>query len=262
MINSINQEIVETNRHLFIYGYNTKERKKLLGELIKNYPIKLDTNSPSAIYLDQFSLPIPENLNSTSDITLLMLTREYLNLSITYNILNAIQNQVDSIELENRVSKLLMLVNRLYVNKKLEKIKDLDELIQSLNTSKIVYLDCTKIYIDKGIIPKEKDNLQLPFIDLTAVVTYIKRLLNNNSYFAILLDCQEEVSKLSMRSINSLITKRCNADLSIKVVCEPEDWTTLYDLDNLLAEPLHDYGAVELDDSYSKYMKKLKKDFL
>ena len=45
----------------------------------------------------------------------------------------------------------------------------------------------------------------------------------------------------------------------MKIAIEPNDWEIYRDVNNQFVEVTHDYGTVELDNSYKEYMKTLTK---
>ena len=57
-----------------------------------------------------------------------------------------------------------------------------------------------------------------------------------------------------------MVGKRINADISMKVACQPGEWETYYDLSGQFVQCVHDYGVVELDDSLNQYVKKRKSE--
>lgn len=49
--------------------------------------------------------------------------------------------------------------------------------------------------------------------------------------------------------------------LTEEISIEPDDWETYRDVNGQLVEAIHDYGSVELDDSFKKHMKTLIRNF-
>ena len=60
----------------------------------------------------------------------------------------------------------------------------------------------------------------------------------------------------------NLMSSRINGDISVKVVTEPDAWATFITSNGVFVEYMHDYGIIELDNSYKNDMKKLIKDRL
>lgn len=81
-----------------------------------------------------------------------------------------------------------------------------------------------------------------------------------NSYFGIVYDKKGPLAIPSTRQINNLIGSRINGDISVKIAMEPENWETYVDSNGQFVQATHDYGTVELDDSFQKYMKKVKRN--
>ena len=104
-------------------------------------------------------------------------------------------------------------------------------------------------------------DVKIPFIMPEMLVSKIKKMLVNNSYFGIIIDGKNDFSLETYKLVNGYVTRRINSDLSMKVVTEPEKWVTYYDNSGEFAEAVHDYGIVELDSSYSDHTKKMMKKY-
>ena len=83
--------------------------------------------------------------------------------------------------------------------------------------------------------------------------------MNMQSYFGIIFDKKCDMSISSIQAINNLIGARINSDISIKVATEPDGWKTYCDVNGKYIENIHDYGIIQLDNSYTSYTKKLMK---
>lgn len=90
-------------------------------------------------------------------------------------------------------------------------------------------------------------------------IELLKRAINNNSYFGIILDKQKDIALSSIQAINVWIGRRINHNISLKVSTTLDTWDSYMDSNGIFIEGIHDYGIVELDNSYQEYMKKLKK---
>lgn len=56
MSTNLKEQIMESNRHQFIYGYDGEERTKFLQSLETDYPISINMSNPMAIYMKDYSL--------------------------------------------------------------------------------------------------------------------------------------------------------------------------------------------------------------
>lgn len=243
------------SRHQFIYGYNGDKRKEFLKNIASKNPIVLDKDQPGFIYLEDFSLP-NTSPNTKNAFQLSSISREFLNFEIAYSLLINSQTQIGKRLLDERADKLLSAINRLFLNKSFEDIKSLDELISILK-------DVRNFYQEKYIQLSEESKLNIgslpiPFIDIEAFVNYFKKMLNNNSYFGLIFDQQKKIPTISQQAINGIITRRINHNLSVKVASQPNEWNYL-DLNGLLAESVHDYGTVVIDECFGSYTKSLKR---
>ena len=252
------QEIMGQSRHQFIYGYDSEERTQFLKSLVDDYPIKMDENSPMAIYMDEFALPNIEIKNENIDkIRLCTISREYLNFSIAYNIMDQLRKQVDIEKINNRNEEFLDFINRILMRRSNSKITSYDEFCKILNESRNFYSKYYQQYILDDVKNMDIDSLKIQFLVLDMLINHLKEMLNNNSYFGIIIDSKNSMPMISTNAINGLIASRINRNLSMKVSCQIENWQSYYDLNGVIVEYVHDYGIVELDDNYSKHVKQI-----
>lgn len=257
MLKITEQEIMNTSQHQFIYGYNTKERTQFLKQMAQNYPVKLEHPTPIGIYLEKFYLPQISDTIRSIDLTILtIINREYLNLSIALSVIDTIIRQVN---LEALYDKMFLdIVNRYFLNKNFNKMKDLEELSSMLKTTQILYENAYIDFIAKGIFNLKYEALPIRVLDIDIFISWLKKTIGLHSYFCMIADVHEKIPLLSQMALNSLVTKRINRDISMKIVCEISQWDTFYDLDDTLANYLHDYDIVDLDGSVNKYIRKRK----
>ena len=253
----LKREIMEQSRHLFIYGYDNPCRSQFLQKFENEYPLIVDSKKPVALYFD--SLGIEENPLSKDDDSSFIkaITREYLSFTIASKILER-TTESDSINLEKRLSRLINLINKSRNNNHPE-IKTIDKLLKEAKRSRDFYYENYNNYhktLGKNL---SIDDISLPVLPLEMFVNKYKRAMNIDSYFAIIYDKKNLISNSSTKAINSLINGRINKDISVKIVVEPDAWGTYKDSNNKLVERVHDYGTVELDDSYKQYIKTLKR---
>ena len=238
-------------RHQFIYMYNNKQAKnELLKELELLYPGKYNDDSDMVVSLDMIGLPNIEK--KSNNLKLKRIAREYLNITIAYNILKKIGKDIPKDILDNRITSLLSFISFNEMDKEHSKITSLDQLLIYLEYSRLLYLD---EYLNNRIA---NNNIPIKFIDLRTFIHHTKRMMRNDGTFHIFASLDDEVHPASFESINSIISTNYNRDLPVKILCEPDAWKTYKTLDNHQIDYIHDYGIVELDDSYQKYKKKIK----
>lgn len=246
--------IIYESRHHFIYCENNKQRELFLKEL------ELDKESvnllePIVVYLDNFGLPkidlIDRNKNSNKfDI----ICREYLFLSIIYKILTNLSIYI----VGDKAEKLLNFINKLYKNAGFDDINSIDELIKEFEKSLYFYSEYYQ-NIALDLVPdKTINDIRIPFIELESFISYFKRIMNISTNFVILVDKKEELSDSSIKVVNLLIGSRINKDIAVKVFVSPGEWNNFITLNDQFVEYVHDYGIVELDNSYKAYIRKLK----
>lgn len=253
----LKEEIMEQGRHLFIYGYKNEQRSDFLKGLESGYPIIADSDKPAALYFD--SLGIPEmNIDLKGKDTLLIhvSSREYLSFAVAARILERSMG-LNITDLDIRFSTLISLI-KIDKNMDYAEIKTVEDLLKEIKTSRDFYYESYINYV-KGLIASISiDDIAIPFLELDMFVRLYKEAMNMKSYFGIIFDKQTPLMPSSTQAINNLIGSRINGDISVKVAIEPDDWETYRDSNGQLVQAIHDYGTVELDDSYKKYMKRRK----
>lgn len=251
------KEIIGQNRHQFIYGYNNDERRIFLQGIENDFPIKVNENIPMAIYLDESYLAEIDLKNTDVDkFRMYSIGREQFNFVIGQNILNKILRQAENNLNEQSVEKFLSSINKLYLSSSCKNIETLDELLNVLKKSQKFY---EEYYAGQHL---DINELKIQFLDITSFIRHIKKLLNNNSYFNIIVDYRSEISQISKIAINALVASRINSDISMKVACEPGEWKVYTDFNGQHIDSIHDYGIVNLDNSEREYTRKLKNKFM
>lgn len=255
----IKKEIMNQSRHQLIYGYNGNNRIEFLKSLEKEYPITFNKNQPMAIYVNDFWLPkSTTKTNDLDNIRLSLASKEYLNFSIIKDIIRRIKESSNITESNYTIENIIDIINKFVINDKLNEIDNLEDFLLLLNESKKYYKDYYQNILEEKSTLPPYEVLKIPFIEIKFIIERLKQIINNNSYFGIILDKQQDISLQTTKSINSLIGSRINKDISIKLVLEPDKWDSYLCSNGQLIEYIHDYGDVELDDSKSIYVKQLK----
>ena len=249
----LKRQIIEQNRHHFIYGYNNKSRSEFINSLVNDYPITMDVDRPMAIYLENIGLPKIENYNPKDSFRMTTISREYLYFCIADSIINA-SVFLDKKILNKRLSRLFSIINGSLTDRKFAEVKDIDVLYSYIKETESFYLNN---YLNGTICEMSIKEIALPFLQLELFIDEYKKSLNNDSYFGIIVDKKSDINNLSIRSINDLIGSRINNDISMKIFTEPNEWQSYIGTNGILIQNIHDYGSIELDDSYDEYMKKL-----
>lgn len=254
----LKKEIMEQSRHLFVYGYNTDYRSQFLQSIEYDYPIIVNSNKPVALYFDNFSISeIDYHSEDKNRFLIEAISREYMHFTIASKLLERTL-ELDKNFINDRLSRLIYLVNK-NKNNSFPEIETIEDLLREMKKSRDFYY---QNYIDyvKGLIKNIPiDDISIPFIQLETFVSKYKTLMNIDSYLGIILDKKTQLAIPSVQVINNLIGGRINKDISIKLAIEPNDWETYIDVNGQLIEATHDYGTVELDNSYKMYMRTLKR---
>lgn len=258
MRKNVADEIMLQSRHQFIYGYNTDERQSEIKKMVDEFPIKMDENAPMGIYLENAGIEADDLKSSVDKMLASSISREYLSFLIAYTLLERALEDNNFTQFPERVDLFLKSINRLLVQDGHPNIASLQELLTALKLGLEFYEMNYKIALDTGAFKGNFSDVPISFLSLDVFLRYFKKLLNNNSYVAVVMNLTKPISHYATQAINTHLSKRCNADLSMKVVCEPSDWKSYFDPVGVRIEAVHDYGEVELDESYKEYIRELK----
>lgn len=237
-----------------------EERHAFLKSLEKNYPIITDSSEPAAIYMRDFSLPLSKPTNETiNSETVRLIANEFLDFSISENIIRRILEQGKINASMSKINDLLEKINRLYGNQKYPQAESLEELKSILEESRKMYSNYYVEYLQGDQSWFDVDRLRMPFINAVDMAAKTQEALNIDSYYSLIFETDKRMPLPSYQAINGFITRRCNSELSIKVATNPANWPTFCDSTGTLAENIHDYGIVETDDSHKAYIKQMRK---
>ncbi len=250
--------IVNHAWHQFLYGYNGEERKKILEGMASSYPVKIDSDDPFAIYIDDFSLPMVESSYDVDVFQKKTIAREYFSVVLVDRIIEETISRVELDLLNERMTSFIDAVNRLMISSGHDNVKNIVEFSQVLKDAKKFYSNEYVKMIMSGKFQGDISSLRLGFLDLNFFYRYYKKAIGLNNHISVIIDQQKVGATISQQAVNGIVNMRCAGELAMCVACNPEEWKTYYDLNGQMIEYIHDYSAVELDDCYAQYVKKLK----
>lgn len=243
-------EIIGQSRHQFIYGYDGEQRTKLLKEIEEENPIVINGNSPMAVYISDYGLPqMVYDKKKVDNGLITIVSTGYFTFSVLSHIIEAYSDNVKSDEKNDAILKLM----NQYYNLNLSGIEDLKKVF---NDSKTFYKNYYTDYLKNGSTSYSIEDVQLPFVDLLMFLSQFKKIINNDSYFAFLIDNNKEISIPSTKVINYYVGSRINDTISVKIATDADKWKSYLDCNGEFIQSCHDYGYVQLDDSLKKVLKK------
>lgn len=261
-MNHVDNSIINTGWHQFIYGYDTDKRTQFLKNIAVNHPVTLNRDCPQAIYIEDFSLPILDSDFLVDKNLLNIISRNYFDFTIYYQLLLELSKLDCLKEFNGREELFLDYVNRLILNDGFSNIQSLESLKDCLLQARNFYKEKYISLLTETDFKKDIDDLPISSIFMgERYIKEFKKMINNGSYFAVIIDHKGDAPLVSIQAVNGYVGKRCTADISIKVACEPKNWSSYCDLDGNFVENPHDYSVVELDQSLKEYIKVKKDDF-
>lgn len=251
----VKSQIINTQYHQFLYGYNTEERTNFLKEIAKDYSITLNQNYPQAIYMEDYSLPTMEIPEGIDEDILRIVSRDYFSFAVYYQLVKELLEKGSSQELGDREGEFLKFINEFLLNYVFSKILSLESLRDALLQAKNFYQEeYTNILSNKEIKTPELE-IPISFVfDQSSYMREFKKLINNSSYFAIIIDQVKKMSIFSQQAINAFVTRRINSDICMKIACDANEWMTYWDTNGMLAEDPHDYTHIALDANLNDYI--------
>jgi hypothetical protein len=118
--------IVNYAWHQFLYARNTRERKEFLDIMVDDYPVKMDSDVPAAIYVGDFMLPIVERFDEPEMFRVQSVAREHFSFVLVSAIVEQAIRQVGIDVLNERMEKFIKNVNRLFVSNDDMEISDIE----------------------------------------------------------------------------------------------------------------------------------------
>lgn len=259
-MNSYMKDSIATHAwHEFVYCKNNNDRKEFISSMVEDYPVRLDSSEPAVVCVDDFILPEVESFSTPDSFRVSATAREYCSFTLVAALVEQTIRQNELSMLNERLSKLIKDVNRLFLSNDEMEIKSIEELRNALIAGKNFYLENYYRLMETGNWLGDFSILPISFIDYSSFIKTYKRGIGLSSHFAIALDYQGSGAVVSQRAVNGLITKRIAGDSPIKVFCEPSEWKTYHDLNGVLAEDVHDYSSIDLDGSLKEHINSLRK---
>lgn len=256
------RNIIENSWHQFLYGYNTAERTDFLREIAREYPITLNKDCPQAIYMKDFSLPTLKYSHKVDKDLLKAASESYFDFCIYTQLLDEVLKTDYERELNGREQIFLEYINNILLSSDFAKIENLTSLRDAFLKAKNFYQQFYVSTITGETLITSYEELPISSIPIQdSYMRKFKDMINNSSYFALIIDVKEKLPVISQQAINGYVTRRITSYFSMKVACDPNQWLTYYDLTGEIAENTHDYSNVELDNSLKDQIEERKKEY-
>lgn len=258
MVNKIMENQIMSHKfHEFLYGYNTEERTNFLRAMEEHYPIIYGKNAPMGIYLEPYGISVCERgkepVDREKSLMLGIASREYLKNLIAYNIVSHIENNSTVMgQIEN---EMLDFLNSYQFNRK-EKVSSVQNYLKELRETLSICQETYSSILLNGTAHPQMYDFPSDFLDIGQFGEKIKKILNNNDQFNIIVNHHNTITLESAKAIMSIVNSRCAGTICMKVATDLEKWPTYRDLTGCFVENIHDYNIVELDDSYQKNLDK------
>ncbi len=246
MSNFNNNSILES-RHQFIYGFDGEERDRVVQSIVSENPIVGNSTKVGAISVNSDWFKGGEKLDRS-----FYFAREHF----SFNVCGELVKGSLGCDFNDRLVGFLKRVNQILV-KGDYKVNSMEELLEFIELGKKFYEEEFEKYVKSGEFQGDFDKLPIQFMDLNFFMRYFKQLINNSSHVAVIIN-NNAMSSLYKKAVNGMVSSRCNGDISMKVFTDPEKWGSYYTDSGVLVEAVHDYGAIELDNSLHTYVKKLR----
>ena len=256
----VEPEIATTNRHMFLYGKNTPQREKTLKTIADKYPFIIGKDIPCVVYIDDIGLPAIKKSTSNLDKDKINSIAMYY---LEFAIIEAILNKIYLIEIPKDFYEKITEIFSYFSKKEYE---NLSELIDGVKAGKNFWSDFFDSYLnigDEDFYDRNSDRYDIVFAPF--INSFTEELLeaaSNKSAFQLIFDRKKEISIYSVQAINSLLGLRCNGSMNVKVACECDEWEHTGDCYGNVAEYVHDYTILELDNSLKEMMNKCREEFL
>ena len=209
--------------------------------------------------MEDFSLPTIEYNNRVDRNLLEISARDYFDFCIYAQLLAELLKADYEKELYGREQEFLKYVNHFLVNPGCSSV-------DSLSSLKGILLKAKNFYKEEYVSLLTEKSMDMSYEELVISNIFMqdeymkefKRLINNTSYFVLIVDQREKLSVVSQKAINGYVARRINLDISMKVACDINEWMTYYDTTGILIESPHDYISVELDSNFNDYVEEKK----
>ncbi len=250
------RRIVTHAWHEFLYGYNGEERAKDLQDMCEMFPVSFDNTGAVAVYISDYSLPVVEDRVKCDPYQEKIIASEHLSLTILIAILNKSVKDIGIDELNERMSKFLERISSLFLEDRV--VVDIEELLEVLVRAREFYSSEYVKMVQTGKFQGNINDSGIKFMELIMFIENYKRALGMRGHFSVVIDQQQVGTVVSQKAVNTIINRRCCGDITMKVAVEPGEWKSYYGFNGQLAESVHDYSTVELDNSLYEHVKKLR----
>jgi len=240
------KSIIYNNMNMYIKFENDEDKKDVISD-IKENKIIYDSSEPILIYLEEFGLPEKFIKKECDRITLNTICKEYLYFSIAKKLIEKLLKEVPN-GLLTKKDDILQKIKRQFLSSDKYDIKNLDELFEILNETKIYYEEQYYYYTNTGNFNKDLKNIKIPYLDIESFVYDFKKIVKNNSYICIIIDDKNNTNIISKKCVNQLMDINYDVSFTIKVLTSEDSWKVYDDLYGNYTDPIisnYEYNLVK-----------------
>lgn len=244
-------KVVLENKHKFVY-YDNKSIKDL-RMISKNYPPKINSEEPIAIYIKTTGLPSRVSVNKFISRDIIKVFHEnYFQLLIFSEMINVLSKNIDNVELNNRLKRVFRLCSCVFR----EKIDDIKKLKKIINDSKKNLVNAYYEYLRHSKI-NFYDDVSMSFMLINYLIPILKDAIGLKKHFGIILELNENISLYNCVALNDYISYRNSKDVSINVLLSGDTKLEFYCTSNgEIVESIYDYVEKDFREGKTKLLKK------
>ncbi|HPF83353.1 MAG TPA: hypothetical protein PLV83_04235 [Bacilli bacterium] len=246
MNQTLNNQLLFNNRHEFVYSSSSNIRNRFIKNILDNNPFKKEDNNNIAVLVEDLGFEKNDECKDLNNVALSIFSKDYLNLSIAYEVIDQIEKQIGFEEIESKSCRFLDEIREysLGINNDHEiDLKDLKKLV--LETKEKYFMEY-KRYIETKELRNFIEELPLKYLDVEDILESLREIINIDYRLSILISPKKEYIIQTYQAVNSLINSNYQNNYYVKVICDKNKWESYYDLNGTFIKNIDDYDTLSL----------------